>query len=255
MLGGGAAALAIPSAAQATLSRDIQKFELEDEKFEYEDEGQHWLREIERYAMKVHARYGEHGKPAISVPFATFPCNTYVRNPAIDPEPDITNVRMMVEMDDDAGELALKWLLRRYMLPRLKAVLPLAKYVGGIKRPRPDKVQAARDRGEVVMLPDRITTPKYVIDIAELTNGPLAMMIIRAGDGIVEVMTERVKTARHCYATGEYSLVPGDEYLEHSLPMVSAKRDAYMFEMFAWIEARGVITPMGRRLAHPGDLI
>lgn len=241
LVAGAVGALTVPKAALATAQAPTE-IALPTELAKHANESERWYAELEMYAYLYHNKYPT-SRGGMSIPFATLPCNMYVRNPAIEPAPELTSLRQYVETQDKP-ELPLRWLLRRYMLPRLRQQHPHGSNVNGMKRPRQSAIVAAQMLGKVVMMPSRIVSPKYVIDIAELTNSELATMLICAGDGILDELQDRANTAK--------SAAPADSkcVLEYTLPDLFVKREGFMFELYAWIEARGVYAPAGSKIAY-----
>lgn len=87
-------------------------------------------------------------------------------------------------------------------------------------------------------LPDRIGSPRYVVDIAELTPWRLACVFVGVR-GVVRELEMRVASVESyvesCGRRGKQS------YLQYKRLAVDVKQDAYLLEVFCWLEAAGLM--------------
>lgn len=168
-----------------------------------EDQLKDWSTEILRFADDLGAAALPKQHEAVSVPFATMPCNRYLYTPkgieeaGIKP-PDIDDLRVQIcDASPYAAQFELQCLVNEVWLAWFPEAWEWVQNLT-VRSPHQDRV-----------LSDRIITPRYVVDVEEITNVHVGLAVILP---VVDLLTElQTKLDAAWYAIRTCDLVNAPE--------------------------------------------
>lgn len=189
---------------------------------------------------------------AMSIPFGAKPINFYARRPeAVNYIPrGLASLRELWVHDDDrvAVQQKSRLLFRAYMVHVLREKLPESRLLhGDFRKPTSKEIEQFSQCGMTLALPDRVTTPDFVLcaDSAELTTDVLAMIYVRAGHTLAEELRKRVDAAVAAFR----KYIPETPYaiqMRHGLPNMCVRREAFLLSTLFWMETAGRVVPADR---------
>jgi hypothetical protein len=264
LLGGGLAAVAglfVPRQAAAlprtggVLPFPVQYVPLGRQPFDH----RHAAFEIDKFAKAI----GWNQQPmihSISVPFATTPLNVYMRTPETHqqaPEPQLQDLLTCCRRPDGGREelqaiVDFMWsgTYTANTMPRVT--------LDEISRLRREAKAPVKWPGGPRLLPDRVTTPRYTIDIVELDCRTLARTILETIAGLdFEVQTKwrlAWEQAREHFP-GE-TLVPSGvadtpqvwTYAEDA--KAPCREAGTIWSCYTFLHTAGIIEPLAQRIAR-----
>lgn len=160
--------------------------------------------------------------PAVSIPFAALPINVYVRA-----KPEEGDVRLVAPITEQlcrgdgatAKELTCE-VFNQFFYNKL-----------------PDEARIDRLARDSGYMPDRIMSPRFIIDEAELTNTKVAKMLLGCSVAIAEELVRKISDTRK--QLGAIEAQAPIQYFKVAPLKVVVKYDAPMLEMYAYTEAAG----------------